>query len=126
MDEVKFYPSKRGEYPVKDFIEKLDLKSQAKVYSYLTLLKEQGSRLGGPYADKLKGQMRYLRIRTTAGYIRIFYFSPGRNAVLLHAFKKKTPKMPKKEIEIAEKRILDFITRNKRGEFDEKKTSNIG
>jgi len=46
------------------------------------------------------------------GYSRIFYFSyTGKRFVLLHAFLKKTDKTPPAEIDIAEKRMQDFINR---------------
>lgn len=117
MYKVKFYPNKRGDYPVRDFIEQLDKKSQAKVYSHITLLQEKGYRLGYPYAGKVTGKIHYLRPRTIIGYVRVFYFFFRKDAILLHSFKKKTPKIPNREIKTAEDRMEDFIVRYERGEF---------
>lgn len=43
---------------------------------------------------------------------RIFYFAyTGKFVILLHGFQKKTQKTPKKEIEIAEARMQDFLSK---------------
>jgi phage-related protein len=39
-------------------------------------------------------------------------FYTGRHIVLLHGFQKKTQKTPRREIEIAQQRMEDFIRRN--------------
>ena len=118
MYKLIFYRTPRGKFPVIDFIEQLDKKSQAKIYSYLTLLKEEGHLLSRPYADKASGKIRYLRPKTKASNIRIFYFFFLKNdIIILHSFKKKTQRLPEREIKMAEQRMEDFIVRYKRGEF---------
>jgi len=118
MYKVKFYRTQRGKYPVVDFIEELDKKSQAKIYRYLTLLQEQGPDLPRPYADQVKGKIRELRVKTFQGNIRIFYFFfLGDDIVMLHAFKKKTQKLAEREIKKAQQNMSVFLLRHERGEF---------
>jgi len=117
MPKVKYYQNRRGDYPVRDFIEQLDTESQGKAYGYITLLQEEGHRLGRPYVGKATGEIWYLRPKTKAGHIRIFYFFFKRHPILLHSFKKKTQKIPKREIKTAEDRIEDFRLRYERGEL---------
>jgi len=118
MYNISFYKTRRGEYPVKDFIEELDKKSQAKIYRYMVLLQEQGPDLPRPYTDHVKGKIRELRVNVSAGNVRIFYFFFLRNnIILLHAFKKKTMALPRQEIEKAERNMLDFISRYEKEEF---------
>jgi len=117
MPKVKYYPNRRGNYPVRDFIEQLDKESQAKVYSYITLLQEKRYRLSYPYVGKGGEGIWYLRPKTKAGQVRIFYFFFKRDPILLHSFKKKTQKIPKQEIKTAQARMDDFKVRYERGEF---------
>jgi phage-related protein len=65
-----------------------------------------------PYTKQMKGKLRELRITEKGGSVRIFYFSVnGKKFVLLHGFIKKTAKTPVREIEIAQKRMEDFVER---------------
>ena len=118
MYKIKFYPARRGDYPVKDFIQQMDKKSRAKIWRYIALLEEHGPNLLRPYADYVRDKIKELRIRIQAGNVRIFYFFflEG-NIILLHAFKKKTQELPEKEIEQAKKNMEDFILRYRQGEF---------
>lgn len=87
---IHFYKTRRGNYPVKDFIQQLSKKSRAKIWRYVELLEKHGPNLLRPYADSVEGKIRELRIRVIEGNIRILYFFfTGGNAVLLHALKKK-------------------------------------
>jgi len=115
---VKFYRTPRGECPVIDFIEELDKKTRAKIYRYLALLQEYGPNLPRPYADHVKGKIKELRVKTSVGGIRILYFFFIRhNVIMLHAFKKKTQKLPEREIRKAERNMDDFVVRYERDEF---------
>ncbi len=49
-----------------------------------------------------------LRLKSRAGQIRVFYFIKRGEAIyVLHAFKKKTQDLPKKEIDLVLKRIRE-------------------
>ena len=112
MYEVIFYQTSRGDYPVSDFIEALDKKSRAKVYQYLNILEKEGPNLLRPYADHVRGKIRELRVRFSSINVRIFYFFFLQDKiVLLHAFKKKTRKIPYKEIGQAERNMTDWTER---------------
>ncbi|MBA7491555.1 hypothetical protein ES702_02103 [subsurface metagenome] len=104
---------------MKDFIQDMDKKSRAKTWRYVELLEKQGPNLLRPYTDHVRGKIRELRIRVRPGNVRIFYFFfMEKNTILLHAFKKKTRELPKREIEHAERNMQDFISRYKQGEFE--------
>jgi phage-related protein len=78
------------------------------------LLKDYGVLLKEPYTRQIKGKIRELRVTDKAGKIRVLYFAfTGRRIILLHGFIKKTEKTPLSEIETAEKRMNDFIDRQK-------------
>jgi phage-related protein len=107
-----FYTTERGDSPLDDFLDGLDKKSRAKVAAYLSLLEEQGPNLKRPYADIVRGKIRELRILHSSNQYRIFYFFHVRNRiVLVHAFSKKTQEIRKKDFDLAESRMEDWMRR---------------
>jgi phage-related protein len=107
-----FYTTERGDSPVDDFLDGLDKKSQAKVAAHLSLLEEQGPYLKRPYADVVRGKIRELRIHQRSNQYRILYFFQVRDqVVLIHAFSKKTQQLKEKDIELAERRMEDWLRR---------------
>lgn len=110
--EIEFYRDKSGKEPLAEFLDDLPLKTRVKVVRLIDLLSEQGVLLKEPYTRQIKGKIRELRVRDHLGHIRILYFTfTGRCFVLLHGFLKKTDKTPEREIDIAEKRMNDYIER---------------
>jgi phage-related protein len=82
------------------------------VFRLIKLLKDYGVLLKEPYTKQIRGKIRELRIKDSQGAVRILYFTfTGRRFILLHGFIKKADKTPEREIEIAEKRMNDFIHR---------------
>lgn len=112
MYNLIFYTSERGDSPVDDFLDALDKKSRAKVAAHLSLLEEQGPNLKRPYADVVRGKIRELRIHQSSNQYRILFFFQARDQiVLVHAFSKKTQQLKEKGIELAERRMEDWIRR---------------
>lgn len=107
---VYFFQTPRGEKVVKEFIKNLQEKTIGKISQEIDLLKMHGPFLGMPYSKKLAKEIYELRIRGKEE-VRILYTFSRNNIYLLHAFKKQTQKVPKKEVKIAEDRkiILDKI-----------------
>jgi len=109
---VEYYRDSNGKEPVAGFIDALPLKTRAKVFRLIALLGEYGVLIKEPYTKQVRDKIRELRIKDTQGAIRILYFTyTGKRFILLHGFIKKTEKTPLREIEIAEKRMNDFINR---------------
>jgi len=51
-----------------------------------------------------------LRLKDKAGIIRVFYFTKYSDAILVfHIFTKKTQATPKKELDVARKRLEDLL-----------------
>lgn len=112
MFEIVFYTAGRGDSPIDEFLDGLDKKSRAKVAAHLSLLEEQGPNLKRPYADFVRGKIRELRIHHSSNQYRILYFFQVRDQiVLVHAFSKKSQQLKEKDIELAEKRMEDWIRR---------------
>jgi phage-related protein len=106
--QVKFFQTARGNYPVKDFIDDLGLATQTKVAKHIRLLINYGPYLRPPYSKKLWRELYELRI-TGKNAIRIIYAIVNNIYYLLHAFKKKTDKIPQNELKIALDRMREII-----------------
>ena len=80
--------------------------------AHLSLLEEQGPNLKRPYTDVVRGKIRELRIQQSSNQYRIVFFFQVRDQIVLaHAFTKKTQRLKEKDIELAEKRMQDWIQR---------------
>lgn len=109
---VEYYRDTEDREPVADFIDALPDKTRAKVFRIIKMLKDYGVLLKEPYTRQVKGKIRELRIKDNQGAIRILYFTfTGRRFILIHGFIKKTEKTPLRDIELAEKRMYDFLQR---------------
>ena len=113
MYRIIFYTTDRDGSPIDEFLDGLDKKLRAKVAVHISLLEEQGPNLKRPYADTVKGKIRELRIHYGSNQYRIIYFFQMRDQiVLVHAFIKKTEQLRTRDIELAEKRMHDWIKRH--------------
>ncbi len=115
MWSIDYYQSETGRCQIEEFIDSLDTKSKARVARTLDLLEEFGTELGMPYARHLEKQLWELRVRYGKNRYRIIYFlATGQVFVLLHGFNKKTGPVPRSDIEIAERRRYDYLSRKER------------
>ncbi|MHB8772428.1 MAG: type II toxin-antitoxin system RelE/ParE family toxin [Syntrophales bacterium] len=65
-----------------------------------------------PYADSVTGKIRELRIHHSSNQYRVLYFFHVRDQiVVVHAFFKKTQQVRRKDIDLAEKRMEDWMRR---------------
>lgn len=106
--KVYFFKTARGTYPVKEFMEEQNDEVYTKILRSIKLLREGGSFLRPPDARKISKNLYELRIRGKEA-IRIFYTKIQEGYLLLHAFKKKTQKIPNKELKIALDRTKELI-----------------
>ena len=93
-----------------EFIDGLEVSTVAKVLRTIDLLEEFGHRLGMPHSKKVAGRLFELRVRGRQE-VRIFYTFYQETAVLLHGFVKKSQKIPRGEINLAQQKLskLDSI-----------------
>lgn len=106
--KVVFFENSRGDSPVRNFLDSLDVSTAAKVTQYISLLVDYGPFLKPPYIKKIQDQLFELRV-TTKLAIRIFYSKKNQTFVLLQGFVKKSQKTPQKEIAIALDRLNQLI-----------------
>ncbi|NIA11750.1 MAG: hypothetical protein GWP10_19010 [Nitrospiraceae bacterium] len=66
--------------------------------------------LGLPHTKSLKSGLFELRIKSKEGIARVFFCTKSdRRIVMLHKFIKKSQSIPKKELQIARKRLKEVI-----------------
>lgn len=94
---------------VDEFIETLQKPTRSKWLRHLTLLEQYGETLGMPHVRHISGGVRELRLRGTQE-VRAFFIFQDDQAIVVHAFVKKTQKTPQKELETAQKRIQSLTT----------------
>ena len=117
MYEIEFYETEDGKRPIWDFLEALRLKAptnkdariQHKQASlYIELLQQNGTHMNAEITKHLDDGIWELR----PGNNRVFYFFYQNDTyVLLHQFRKKSQKTPKREIEKAKAERNDYLRR---------------
>ena len=120
MYNVEFYETQDGKSQIWEFLEDLRIKAatskdariQHKQASlYIELLQQNGTRLNENITKHLEDGIWELR----PGNNRVFYFFFQDNTfVLLHQFRKKTQKTPKREIEKAKRERDDYLFRKEK------------
>ncbi len=115
--DIIFYEKENGKSEIWDFLEKLRFKSTNdkdariqynQILLYMELLKNNGTLLPQNIAKHIEENIWELR----PGNNRIFYFFCDNNSfVLLHCFRKKSLKTPKREILKAKSERDDFLSR---------------
>ena len=123
MYTVEFYETQDGECQVWDFLEGIRIKAatnkdariQHKQASlYIELLQQNGTHLNENITKHLEDGIWELR----PGNNRVFYFFFQDDVfVLLHQFRKKSQKTPKREIEKAKRERDDYLSRKENGKL---------
>lgn len=112
MYKIIFYTTERGESPIDEFLDEVDKKSLAKIQAHFNLLEEFGPDLKRPYADHVRGPIRELRVSlSTNEYRMLYFFLHKKKIVVTHAFRKKTQQLKERDIELAERRMQEWINR---------------
>ncbi len=101
--QVIFFRS-ANQRPVDDFILEQDGVTHAKINKCIRLLFAYGSHAGWPFVKKIEKGLFELRIRGSVE-IRFIFVVLGSSVLILHGFKKKTQKLPLKELRLAKKRL---------------------
>ncbi|MEF9438119.1 MAG: type II toxin-antitoxin system RelE/ParE family toxin [Candidatus Mariimomonas ferrooxydans] len=93
------------------YIDSIDNEEErAELLSVLNGIQEKGTDAVGVEFKHIGGKIWELKIRTHGNQHRIFYVVlKGNKMLLLHAYLKKTPKAPLKEIQIARQRLKQLI-----------------
>ena len=100
---VSFYSAR-----LQNEILKLPAGFVARFLRYAERMEIFGPDLGMPHTRAMGDGLFELRIKAAEGIARVFYCTVvGRRIVMLHQFIKKSGKTPRKELEIARKRMKE-------------------
>ncbi len=89
---------------VKKFLDSCVEADQGRAQGYIELFEKNGFNLPGQYLKKIENNLWELR----PGDIRLLIGKVGTTMVVVNGFKKKSQKIPKKEIETARKRLKEY------------------
>lgn len=90
-------------YRVRQFIDKLDRSDRARVDRLYDLFEIYGTYLPSKYLKKVAKSIWELR----PGKIRLFLTMKDNEALVVHGIYKKTQKTPKRDLELAVKRVKE-------------------
>ena len=117
MYKIEFYEKANGESEIWDFLEDLRKKAATnkdcriqyrQISLYIELLQKNGTNLPSNITKHLSDDIWELR----PGNNRVFYFYYKNDTyILLHHFRKKSQKTPRREIEKAKIEREDYLSR---------------
>lgn len=90
---------------VEKFLKSLPEPERMRSLGYIGLFKENGFHMTGKYLKKLNSNLWELR----PGNIRLLFGRVGKEFIIVNAFRKKTQKTPKQEIEIGNRRVKEHL-----------------
>ncbi|WP_017318122.1 type II toxin-antitoxin system RelE/ParE family toxin [Mastigocladopsis repens] len=118
MREVVFYRTDLERCPIEEFLDSLSGKQAQKVLWVLRLIQELDS-VPSQYLKKLVNTDDIWEVRVQLGnntFRLLGFFEDDNLIVLTNGFAKKTQKTPSLEIELAEQRKRDYLSRKQNDE----------
>ncbi len=109
---IEYYVDESGHVPVQVFLGSLDKETYARFLWSLEQVRVRNVRAREPLVRHLEGKIWEIREESNTNIYRVLYFFfSSRRIVLLHGFVKKTQKLPRRELDIALKRLTLFMER---------------
>lgn len=108
--KIDFYVSNSGRSYIEILLNKLNIEDRASIVAVFTEIQHYGFSAVGCQFRHIEGKLWEIKIRAKNGSYRFFYAMRTKdNMVLLHAYKKRSLKAPKKEMKIARKRLKEVL-----------------
>lgn len=106
--KVTFAASSSGKSYFERFIANLSVGDRATVLAVFQDIVEYGLQAKGCGFRQIEGKLWEVKIRTSTGGSRFFYILLNQNHMhVLHSYKKQGQKAPKKELDLARKRLRE-------------------
>ena len=106
--EIRHHLSNSVRDLIEDYIESLGDDIKDDIYSFLKKFQDSLVFRNAPYCKKIYKNIFEIRIKIKDHYRILYAFLYQDCIILLHIFKKKTNKIPKKELELAIKRLKQY------------------
>ncbi len=108
---IEFYRSASGRNYVKRFIKKLNFEEQLRLYAVFEDIKLFGFKSLKCQFRQLDGKLWELKVRVIGSGYRFFYVMLSKEVMMvLHAYKKQSQKMPKRELDVAKRRMKEDLS----------------
>lgn len=99
MWEVEFFELPSGRCPTCQFLSTLNEVTDLPYIDHIfSLAEEYGYQLPRPHSAPLRDKIFELRVSTRNGEFRFLYFFDNGKIMITHGFKKKTRRVPNREI----------------------------
>ncbi len=105
---ARFYKTARGNEPVRDWLKSLPQKEKKAIGDDIKTT-EFGWPIGMPTCRILGGGLNEVRTEVADKWIRVFFCVKGKFMILLHGIMKTSNKTPKKDLDLAKKRMKDVL-----------------
>jgi len=116
MRTIEFYRFANGRSPIEEFLDSLTSKQAQKVLWVLRLV-EDLEIVPIQYFKKLTGTKHLWEVRIQIGndiFRLLGFFESGKLLILTHGFAKKTQKTPEQDIELATRRMEEYLARRRK------------
>jgi phage-related protein len=103
------YYSQNNKSPVKKWLDEIGNEPRAEIFKVFEMLSKYGIQLGLPFVRPIENKIYEVRAKDKSGIYRVLYFAyKEKTFIMLHGFQKKTQATPRKEIDIAIKRMKEL------------------
>ena len=107
---IEYYVDESGNVPVQDFLRGLDKKTYARFLWSFEQVRLRNVQAREPLVRHLEGKIWEIREESNTNIYRVLYFFfRSKRIVLLHGFTKKTQKLPHEELNVALRRLAQFL-----------------
>ncbi|PIR13302.1 hypothetical protein COV49_02665 [Candidatus Falkowbacteria bacterium CG11_big_fil_rev_8_21_14_0_20_39_10] len=106
--KIHYHRSNSGRNVISDYINLLDKKIQYEIYSFLKRFENDFHFRQYPHCKKITKDVFEIRIKIKDSYRILYGFIYNGAVVFLHIFKKKTNKIPKKDLKLAINRLKSY------------------
>ena len=101
----EIYIDRRAEKEIRRFGKKV----RNMIFGYIQVLRQTGV-LKYPYSKKVGRKLYEIRVRCTGDAYRVFYaYFDKKKVIVLHAFQKKTNRIPKRNLDTAIRRSREYL-----------------
>lgn len=112
--QAVYYRDRHGVEPVRVFLDALDAAARATVRNQVNrpnMLSDELPHLPFPHSSQIEGELRELRCHNERDLYRVLYQRSDRLIILLHVLEKRSAKVSRRDIRLAQERWNDFKTR---------------
>ena len=106
--KINYYHNQNNKSPVKEWLDDIGNEPKAEIFRVFEMMQRYGIELGLPFIRPLEHKIYEVRAKDKSGIYRVLYFAhTDKTFVMLHGFQKKTATTPRKELDIALKRMKE-------------------